>query len=251
MNSRSQGLAEPRFPAPDDIVLDCVISASNALQGATFGRWRFAELQPGTQVVCGIFHELIVKEFSTLPEWRAGVPKTEPDVVNETAPQKSFEVKTSSSLNSIASNRYSWTHEAYDPDSYYLCVNFDPRGFTLYRVRIGFVKREAWRPQRGRGNVAMLKREALENLHECFGEFLLRAPVVNITSLGKKTANTLSSSGIHTVGELLASLNEVQDSLSRRQVENALNYARVLRAHGVELDAEHLDVPSDYHELAS
>ena len=149
MNDQAMALAEPRFPLDDETVLQHVISANEALRQATFGRWQFSDLHPGTQVVCGLFHELIVKEFSIAPGWRVGVPKQEPDVANESDPGKSFEVKTSSSLNYIASNRYSWTNEAYNPDRYYLCVNFNARDFTLYRIRVGFIRKEAWRSQRG------------------------------------------------------------------------------------------------------
>ncbi len=103
MGNEENFLAKPCFPLNSEVVLQCVCAASNALQKATFGQWHFSELNPGTQVVCGILHELIVKEFSMLSDWRAGEPKKEPDVVNENDPQKGFEVKTSSSLRTIAS----------------------------------------------------------------------------------------------------------------------------------------------------
>ena len=242
MNEESDALAEARFPLPDKTVLACVISANNALRQATFGQWRFSELHPGAQVVCGIFHELIVKEFSTLQGWRAGVPKQEPDVASEADPQESFEVKTSSSLSGIASNRYSWTNEAYDPDLYYTCVNFDARDLTLFRVRVGFIRRKAWRPQRGRGNVAMLKREALENLHECYGGFLLDAPVKSLPGFGEVTANTLANDGIRTIGGLLSNFTRVQHALSGRQAGSVLDYAQTLQANGVEINLSQTDL---------
>jgi len=82
----------------------------------------------------------------------------------------------------------------------------------------------------------MLKQAARESLHECYGNFLLNAPVVNIAGFGEGATHKLSSAGILTVGELLANLDRVHYLLSRRQIVSALNYACVLQERGVAIE---------------
>jgi hypothetical protein len=235
---RGWPFAEPRFPLPCDQVVARVCAARDAVATARFGRWSFSDLSAGTQVVCGIFHELIVQELSTLEGWRPGEPKREPDVVAVAEPQASYEVKTSSSMNGIAGNRYSSTLDAYDPDRYYLCVNFDARAFIVFRIRVGFIRREGWQPQRGRGNVAMLKREAVQSLRECYGEFMLDAPPTNIPGFGAKTMMLLQENGVATVRQLLLQMGRLGSVISRAQIEQASAYADRLTEHGVQVPTE-------------
>ena len=84
----------------------------------------------------------------------------------------------------------------------------------------------------------MLERKALDSLHECYGTFLLDAPVQNVAGLGEGTAEKLIEVGVLRVGELYQNLNKARPLLSRRQIAALRDYAGVLKEHGVGYDLE-------------
>lgn len=204
---------------PKQTIVHCVEEAFDKLQDGQFKNIRLSSLEVSKQIICGLFHELIVHEISSLPNWRSGKQKVEADLVHTSGIQ--LQIKTSSSVDGIAGNRYSSQNEYSDPSEFYICVNFIPFQ-NISKIRAGFIPADSWKPQRGKGNAASLKKEVLDVLPFLFGSYIKTLPLSCISGIGEKTAEKLANKGffrvkdIHTNDDLLL-VNQIvkKDSTSK------------------------------------
>lgn len=176
---------EPLFEfLPQDIIVSCVEKAFENLNSGTFGEKSIRTMTLSKQVICGIFHELIVNEISQLPDWYPGKQGEEADIVHFDGLQ--LQVKTSTSFEGIAGNRYSSQNEYSDPSEFYLCVNFIPFK-CITKIRAGFVESDSWKPQTGKGNAATLSLECLNAMPFLKGSYIEEILLSSIKGIGKST----------------------------------------------------------------
>lgn len=190
---------------PKETIVQCIEEAFDKLQHGHFKDIPLSSLEVSKQVVCGLFHELIVHEISSLSGWRSGKQKIEADLVHTNGIQ--LQIKTSSSPDGIAGNRYSSQNQYTDPSEFYICVNFSPFR-NISKIRAGFVPSDSWKPQQGKGNAASLKKEVLDALPFLSGSYIQSLPLFCIAGIGEKTTEKLTNKGfsyvrdIHTIDDL-------------------------------------------------
>jgi hypothetical protein len=185
--------------ATNDVV-NAVEKAFSELNKGSFGEWTVENMSLSPQVLCGIFHELIVNEISKLPGWRPGLQKKEFDIVHDSGIQ--LQVKTKSDSEGIAGNRYSSKTEYSDPSGYYLCVNFLPKD-SICKIRIGWVEADWWKPQNGNGNASVLPKDKLNELVFLYGDYLKSLNLIAVESFGEKTIEKLKTENITTLSDFL------------------------------------------------
>ena len=191
---------------PCEKIVSCVEEAFDKLNQTTFGSVSILDASFPSQIFCSIFHELIVLEISKLPGWKAGKQGKEADLVHDS--DISLQVKTNSSVDGIAGNRHSSKNLYSDPSEFYLCVNFIPKD-CICKIRAGWVNSTSWKPQRGKGNASVLKKEHLQHLRFLYGEYLKEVNLISIEGIGDKSLEKLSDLGIHRVKDLLPIKNYI------------------------------------------
>lgn len=191
-------------------IVDSVQRAFKNLNKATLGDLKLSDMTISKQVICGLFHELIVHEISKLPGWYAGEQKVEADLAHHSGLQ--LQVKTSTHPNNIAGNRYASGNLYNDPSEYYLCVNYIPFE-CITKIRSGFVKAENWNPQSGSGNAATLNKETLNSLCFLNGDYLRDVPLNYLDGIGEKTYLKLKA----------VSFNKLEDIKTVKDYKQAIN----------------------------
>lgn len=211
---------------PDEIN-SCVLRAFDNLCVGTLGPWKLSTMNIASQVSCGLFHELIVKEISSsIPGWSQGKQKINFDLVHESGIQ--LQIKTKSGTEGIAGNRFSPESTYLKASSYYLCVNFIPH-VCICKVRSGWVESDWWKPQNGKGNAATLPREKLDLLDFLPGEYIKDLRLFALDGFGIQMSKRLSQRGVNTLSDLLCpeTLKNITSLLSTKQlktIENMLLY---------------------------
>ena len=184
--------------------VEAVTKAFDNLNMATLGDLKLSKMNISKQVVCGLFHELIVHEIAKLPGWYAGEQKVEADLAHKSGLQ--LQVKTSTSAKNIAGNRYASGNLYSDPSEYYLCVNYIPFE-CITKIRSGFVQSDSWNPQNGSGNAAFLSKDTLNKLSFLGGEYLLNLPLNCIEGIGEKAYSNLKDNSL----ERLEDIKTIED----------------------------------------
>lgn len=199
---------------PCDKIVSCVEEAFEKLNQTTFGSVSILDASFPSQIFCSIFHELIVLEISKVPGWRAGKQGKEADLVHES--DVTLQVKTNSSVDGIAGNRHANKNQYADPSEFYLCVNFIPKD-CICKIRAGWVNAASWKPQKGKGNASVLKKEHLRDLPLLYGDYLKETNLISIEGIGDKSLEKLSEKGIFRVKDLLTVKNYI---VAKRVLQN-------------------------------
>ena len=183
---------------PQDVILQAVDQAYDNLRHTVFGNLNIQDVQLSSHVHCTILHELIVTEIASLPGWRAGRQKVEPDIIHESG--IGLQVKTRSEPDGIAGNRHSCKSAYSDPSEYYLCVNFIPND-CVCRVRAGWVESSWWKSQKGKGNAAYIKSDKLRLVPMLYGDYINKLNLIALEGFGSLTVLKLQDRNIHSIGD--------------------------------------------------
>lgn len=183
-----------------DRLVTCVETAFRHLLHTRSGPYTLQEMRIEKQNICGLFHSLIVTEIvGQLPGWREGRQGVEPDIVHDSG--LTLQVKTRSTPDGIAGNRYTNQNHYADPSEYYLCVNFLPHD-SICKIRAGWVEADWWKPQTGNGNASTLKKEWLETLPLLEGTYLEDLNLAAVPGIGEKTLAALHEQQIYRLKDL-------------------------------------------------
>lgn len=191
---------------PQHIIVSCVEEAFDKLNQTSFGHISISDASFPSQIFCSIFHELIVYLIAENKGWKAGKQGKEADLVHESG--LSLQIKTNSSVDSIAGNRHSSKNKYSDPSEYYLCVNFIPND-CICKIRAGWVNYNSWKPQKGKGNAAVLKKEMLRDMPLLYGEYLKEMNLISVEGIGDKSLESLQNIGISKMKDLFYVKNYV------------------------------------------
>lgn len=209
----------PRFR-----IVECVENAYSSLINSMLGKKNIYNIFIENQTICSLFHSLIVTEIIHYDsDWRSGIQGNECDLVHKSG--ISLQIKTKSSVDGIAGNRY-FNKNVYSPnDEFYICVNFLPFD-SICKIRAGLIKPGWWKSQSGNGNSAVVKKEYLDFLPTLFGSYIKDLNFASISSFGKKTINQLKKMKIDRLCDLH---NEekyrlMKDTLSKNKIKNLLPY---------------------------
>lgn len=208
---------------PEKDLVKCVEEAFSNLLHTRSGPYSINQMQIEKQNICGLFHSLIVTEIvNRLPGWKQGRQGLEPDIVHESG--ITLQVKTKSSPEGIAGNRYSSKNEYSDPSEYYLCVNFLPND-CICKIRAGWIESSWWKPQTGNGNASVLSREKLDSLPLLKGNYLKNLNLIAINGVGEKTLEQLHKQHIFILKDLLhdQKLQKAKKILSHESIEQVLD----------------------------
>lgn len=191
---------------PREKIVSCVEEAFEKLNQTSFGSVSILNASFPSQIFCSIFHELIVLEISEQPGWKAGKQGKEADLVHESG--VSLQVKTNSSVDGIAGNRHANKNQYSDPSEFYLCVNFIPKD-CICKIRAGWVNAVSWKPQKGKGNAAVLKKEHLREMPLLYGNYLKEVNLISVDGIGDKSLEKLSDLGIYRMKDLFTIKNYI------------------------------------------
>jgi hypothetical protein len=171
-----------KFPLKKSEIVEAVQAANTDLYTSSFGKAKLIvgkDIFLPAQATGVILERLIALELNRRDQdWRSGNRNIEKDVVCISKPEFSFEIKTSSSRNSVYGNR-STGHRAEGRQKfrtgYYLVINYklpteaDPAN-KLRSIRFGWIDDEDWTGQaQPTGQQASISRDvALNKLETLF-----------------------------------------------------------------------------------
>jgi len=143
--------------------------------------------------------------------WRGSNAANEKDLVHTKDSRFSIELKTSGQLGSkvfgnrsYAQKRSTGDRQKKEKSGYHVTVNFYRQTMTL--VRFGWIDSTDWSPQLApTGQMAGLSDDVYRwKLVEIVGNYQLKGPIELLHGIGPKRARELQTSGIETIGDLIA-----------------------------------------------
>jgi len=144
-------------PITNSIAHLCLLTWESILNGTinSFLNLKIREMSISPQAISNLFHDILpIYIERTIPNWKKGIEVYDKDVVNVHDNRYSFEIKVSSSKNSIFGNRsygQSSRTSKKSKDGYYLAINVDKLSVehpSIRIIRFGWLDHTDWISQR-------------------------------------------------------------------------------------------------------
>lgn len=205
-----------RHPLDADLILSTAHQAWNAVWSTRVGAGKTAinikALDVPSSVVGYFFEILFARELEKqLPgKWRGCKQGDDKDLVYVPDSRWSVEIKTSGQLGTKVYGNRSYGQKAQnqlstkkEKSGFYITVNFFKHTLTL--IRFGWIDASDWKAQASAtGQMAGLPDDVYQyKLIPIAGDYRLLAPMEIIPGIGARTATSLETLGVKTVGDLL------------------------------------------------